>query len=71
MRSTASFGVLNSTVAVVFDPNIIANAVSSRTFAARIIHTLLMKKAMHDSDNATPAATVVNKLSFVLIVLCE
>ena len=63
--------MLNSTVAVVFEPKIVARAESSRTFASRIIHTLLRKKAMHDSDSATPAATVVNKLNFVLIVRCE
>ena len=36
-----------------------ASVESSRTLEARIIHTLLTKKAMHDSDKATPAATVV------------
>ena len=47
---------------------IVTRVDSSWTFEARIIHTLLTKKAMHDRDNATPAATAVNRLSFALIV---
>ena len=55
---------LNSTAAVVFAPKIVARVESSRTFEARIICTLLTKKAMHDNDSATPAATAVKQAQF-------
>jgi len=42
----------------------VARVENSRTFEARIICTLLKKKAIHESDKATPAATAVRRVSF-------
>jgi hypothetical protein len=49
-------------------PRMEARAESCSTLAARIDHTLVRKKARHDSERAAPAANVVNSVSLVLIV---